>query len=154
MARKIEIKSDKPKPKRKRKAVTPAKEKPGVGDMVEKVTKATGIKKAVDIFSLITGADCGCEERKEKLNAMFRRKRLKARCITKDEYYQLNLILDGLKRTIKPAQQRQIAKMYSAIFGTRYEIWCDACPQIWRDKIDDLKGVAEVYRKEIEKAAQ
>lgn len=151
MARKIEITTEKPKRTRKRKAVTPAKEAPGVGDMVEKVTKATGIKNAVEIFSLITGADCGCEERKEKLNAMFRRKRLKARCITKDEYYQLNTLLESLKRTIKPDQQRKIAKMYSAIFGTRYELWCDACPQIWRDKIDDLKGVAEVYRKELEK---
>ena len=150
MARKIELKTDKPKKPRKRKATAKAKQKPGVGDMVEKVTKATGIKKVVEVFSLITGFDCGCEERKEKLNAFFRRKKLKARCITKDEYYQLTTVLGSIGRQIKPAQQREIARLYSTIFGTRYEVWCDVCPQVWKDKIDDLNGVAEVYRKELE----
>mgnify|MGYP003123993136 FL=1 len=37
----------------------------GLGDIVEKVTEATGIKKAV---KFIAGEDCGCNERKEKMN--------------------------------------------------------------------------------------
>lgn len=40
----------------------------GFGDTIEKFTKATGIKKAVDTISEITGKDCGCSERKESLN--------------------------------------------------------------------------------------
>ena len=36
----------------------------GLGDTIEKFTKATGIKKLADS---ITG-DCGCQKRKEKLN--------------------------------------------------------------------------------------
>jgi hypothetical protein len=43
----------------------------GLGDTIEKITKATGIKKAVDKFSKITGKDCGCEERKQVLNRLF-----------------------------------------------------------------------------------
>lgn len=40
----------------------------GLGDTIEKITTATGIKKVVDKISEATGKDCGCEERKAKLN--------------------------------------------------------------------------------------
>jgi hypothetical protein len=43
----------------------------GLGDTVEKFTKATGLKKMVEIASSITGKDCGCEERKGWLNQSF-----------------------------------------------------------------------------------
>ena len=43
----------------------------GLGDTVEKITKATGIKKVVDTVAKATGKDCGCGARKEKLNIMF-----------------------------------------------------------------------------------
>ena len=43
----------------------------GLGDTIEKITKATGIKKVVDKVSEITGKDCGCEERKQVLNRLF-----------------------------------------------------------------------------------
>lgn len=40
----------------------------GMGDVIEKITKATGIKKVVDTVSKATGKDCGCSKRKEALN--------------------------------------------------------------------------------------
>ncbi len=40
----------------------------GLGDTIEKITTATGIKKAVDTVSKVTGKECGCGRRKEKLN--------------------------------------------------------------------------------------
>ena len=41
----------------------------GLGDSIEKFTKATGIKKVVD---KVTGEkDCGCGKRKEALNKAF-----------------------------------------------------------------------------------
>lgn len=43
----------------------------GLGDTVEKITKATGIKSAVEFVARVTDSDCGCDERKEKLNKMF-----------------------------------------------------------------------------------
>jgi len=43
----------------------------GLGDAVEKVTKATGIKKVVDTVSKATGKDCGCGRRKDSLNLTF-----------------------------------------------------------------------------------
>jgi hypothetical protein len=43
----------------------------GLGDTIEKITTATGIKKIVNTVSKITGKDCGCNKRKEALNKAF-----------------------------------------------------------------------------------
>jgi len=41
----------------------------GLGDTVEKITSATGIKKATEVVTKAIGIkDCGCNKRKEKLN--------------------------------------------------------------------------------------
>ena len=41
----------------------------GLGDTIEKITKATGIKKVVET---VTGKkDCGCNKRKQNLNERF-----------------------------------------------------------------------------------
>ena len=43
----------------------------GLGDTIEKITKATGIKKVVDTVSKVTGKPCGCGKRKDTLNRVF-----------------------------------------------------------------------------------
>jgi len=43
----------------------------GLGDTIEKITKATGIKKVVDTVAKATGKDCGCKKRKDNINKMF-----------------------------------------------------------------------------------
>lgn len=40
----------------------------GLGDTIEKITIATGIKAVVDTISEATGKDCGCSKKKERLN--------------------------------------------------------------------------------------
>jgi len=47
----------------------------GLGDSIEKFTKATGIKRVVDGVSKVTGTDCGCGERRDTLNRIFPYKR-------------------------------------------------------------------------------
>ena len=47
------------------------KKSKGLRDTIEKITKATGIKKVVDKVSEVTGKDCGCADRKDKLNRLF-----------------------------------------------------------------------------------
>jgi len=42
----------------------------GLGDTIEKFTKATGIKTAVDTLTKSTGG-CGCNKRKDALNRAF-----------------------------------------------------------------------------------
>lgn len=39
-----------------------------LGDRIEQITKATGIKKAVDRLSKETNKPCGCAKRKAALN--------------------------------------------------------------------------------------
>ena len=43
----------------------------GLGDSIQKITKATGIKKVVDKISEVTKKDCGCAKRKDTLNRLF-----------------------------------------------------------------------------------
>ena len=43
----------------------------GLGDTIEKITTATGIKKVVNTVNEIIGSDCGCGKRKETLNKAF-----------------------------------------------------------------------------------
>tara|TARA_R110000803_G_scaffold188875_1_gene251344 strand:- start:395 stop:574 length:180 start_codon:yes stop_codon:yes gene_type:complete len=54
----------------KRTPVSEIKSK-GLGDSIEKFTKATGIKKVVDTVAKATGGDCGCNKRKDVLNKAF-----------------------------------------------------------------------------------
>ena len=43
----------------------------GLGDTIEKVTTATGIKKVTEAVSKATGSDCGCSKRRDALNRAF-----------------------------------------------------------------------------------
>ena len=43
----------------------------GLGDTIEKITKATGITKVVDTVSKITKKPCNCGKRKDTLNRLF-----------------------------------------------------------------------------------
>jgi hypothetical protein len=43
----------------------------GLGDTIEKFTTATGIKKAVNTVTKLTGGGCGCNKRKDTLNRVF-----------------------------------------------------------------------------------
>jgi hypothetical protein len=42
----------------------------GFGDTIEKFTTKTGIKAVVDKISEVTGVDCGCQARRDKLNEL------------------------------------------------------------------------------------
>lgn len=44
-----------------------AKKSKGLGDTVEKFTQRTGLKRLVERMA----EDCGCDERRDKLNKMF-----------------------------------------------------------------------------------
>ena len=49
-----------------------SKRSKGLGDSIEKVTRATGIKSLTDIAMRTAGyKDCGCNKRKEWLNTQF-----------------------------------------------------------------------------------
>ena len=49
----------------------------GLGDDIEKFTKFTGIKRAVDIVADKFNKDCGCDQRRDSLNRLFPYKKIK-----------------------------------------------------------------------------
>ena len=85
----------------------------GLGDTIAKVTKATGIEKLV---KFIAGEDCGCNERKEKLNKLF--PYVKPECLQEDEYQYLVWWFSETRNQIKPSEQRELIK-YTIGYLTR-----------------------------------
>ena len=87
----------------------------GVGDTVEKITKATGIKKAVEF---VAGEDCGCDKRKEKLNYLFPYN--KPNCFTEQEFdYLEGIFSDKIwqRRSPDGEQVRKIYSIYNRVFN-------------------------------------
>jgi hypothetical protein len=63
----------------------PLKRLDGLGDLVEVVTEATGIKAAAEAISKATRRDCGCGRRKEALNRLVPFKKENADGVQRDQ---------------------------------------------------------------------
>lgn len=110
----------------------------GLGDTVEKVFKATGIDKVV---KFIAGNDCGCDERKEKLNKLFPYN--KPNCLEENEYNYLTDFFSKKTDQITPLEQLELLKIYNRVFNTKHEpTTCSSC---WRDYLKQLKQIHEEY---------
>jgi hypothetical protein len=117
----------------------PRKKSEGLGDTIEKITTATGIKAVVDAFSEATGIDCGCDARKEKLNKLFRYK--KPECLTKEEYDFLAMVINN--SVIKAVEQAEINKIYNRIF--KDNVQATTCGSCLKSRIVELKAVYSAY---------
>lgn len=130
------------------KRTAPAKKKnksKGLGDDIEKLTKATGIKAAVEWFSEATGVDCGCLARKEKLNKLFPRKS-QISCLEAGEYETLKQFFSNFDgRAIKEQYQEPLARIHARVFSHKFAIPCPCAPKEWKSFINDLKGLYESY---------
>ena len=106
-----------------------AKSSEGLGDTVEKITKATGIKKVV---KFLAGEDCGCDERKEKLNEMFRKR--KPECLTESEIDLIKTAVDTKKNKFTPSEQEEYKNIYERIFKVKVECTpCSFAKVVWKD---------------------
>jgi hypothetical protein len=114
----------------------------GLGDTIEKITEATGIKKAVEIFAKATGIDCGCEERKTKLNNLIPYRR-KVNCLNESDYNQLTDFLKPNKGSLTPNEQWTIAVIYERVFEIKLQH--SNCASCWRDTLSDLRKVYNEY---------
>jgi predicted Zn-ribbon and HTH transcriptional regulator len=110
----------------------------GLGDTVAKITKATGIDKVV---KFIAGEDCGCDERKDKLNEIFRYN--KPECLTEDEFNYLADFFSQKTKTIRPSQQKRLLEIYNRVLRTNKQP--STCAECWVDTINELKKVYETY---------
>ena len=113
-----------------------AKKSKGLGDTLEKVFKATGIKKVVESIT----DDCGCDERKEKLNRIFP--------------YHKNLTMNDAQRSIwgrishdilkgvniNHSQREAMRHLYNDCFGMKYRkpTTCTSCLNKMRNDLEKL----------------
>jgi len=115
-----------------------SKKKPkGLGDVIEKVTKATGIKSAV---KTLIGENCGCDERRDKLNELF-------------PMYE-NISMDARQRTIWENLQAALAtgrlrgknsQLFRALYDELFEkrhTWC-GCGNETPRRIESVKKIYE-----------
>lgn len=111
----------------------------GLGDTIEKITEATGIKTAV---KFLAGEDCGCDERKEKLNQLFRYN--KPECLTEDEYNWLSDFYSQNKTVVTGLEKQQLIKIYNRVFKMNKRLTsCSAC---MRNIYNKLKEYFESYQ--------
>ncbi len=115
----------------------------GLGDTIEQITEATGIKKVVETFSKVTGVDCKCEERKAKLNNLIPYRR-KVNCLTESDYEALKPFVSPKKGSLTPNEQWQIQSIYFRVFEVKLDN--SNCPSCWRDIINDLRKVFNEYQ--------
>ena len=111
----------------------------GLGDTIEKITTATGIKKAV---KFLAGEDCGCDARKEKLNEIFRY--TKPECLTEDEYDYLDSVFKKGGSTIPAAQQLRMITIYNRVFHQKKQQ--TSCGRCFMSTYNDLKRLMNEYK--------
>ena len=111
----------------------------GLGDKIEQFTEKTGIKKVV---KTIFGDDCGCDERRNKLNAMFPNFK-NIRPFTKDEkeiYEQVMPEIDKINR-INKQQKFVLNRIYKAVFSVDGKF--NSCGSCTEKTLNNLRKVYE-----------
>ena len=110
----------------------------GLGDSVEKITEATGIKAAV---KFLAGEDCGCDDRKEKINKLFGYN--KPECFTEAEYNWLTDFFDKKISVIDRNTQMQLVDIYNRVFRKKERL--SRCSSCVRRLYQDLKRYYDSY---------
>lgn len=127
--------------KRRTKAEILAAKSEGLGDTVEKVLEVTGIAK---VAKWLMGEDCGCEERKQKLNQIFPYK--KPLCLEESEFSYLDEWFNRNTDRVTPIEQIELFKIHSRVFQVRNEL--TSCPSCVAERINDLKKVYNQYKED------
>jgi hypothetical protein len=112
----------------------------GLGDTIAKVTKATGIDKAV---KFIAGKDCGCEERKKKLNDKFSYR--KPNCLREEDYNYLSKFMSNKPSLIYKHHQLRLIDIYNYVFNTKKTV--TSCGSCIRGVISELEKFYNEYDK-------
>lgn len=112
----------------------------GAGDVIETITEKTGIKKLV---KFIAGEDCGCDERKQKLNQKVRFQI--AKCPTEQQYNFMKDLFSRKQITIlKSEEQRQVNTILNDVFNRR--LTHTSCGSCLRNRVNDLKQLYNSYK--------
>ncbi len=113
----------------------------GLGDTIESITKATGIKKLV---KWAFGEDCGCSERQEKLNQMFP---YKTECLVENEYEYLDKFFKRKdKNKVRDHEQTELLKIYNRVFNVNKQR--TSCGSCLRSTVKELDKLYKQYKSE------
>lgn len=111
----------------------------GAGDVIEKVTKATRIKQ---IVKWVAGEDCGCNERKEKLNDMFQWK--VAQCPTEDQFnWMKNYLENEISNKIPMHVQKKCNEILTHVYKRQFPNICSSCS--YGSRMDMIKALYKAY---------
>ena len=111
----------------------------GLGDVVEKITKVTGIKKVVESIT----DDCGCDERKEKFNKISLWKRKNVNCIEQDDYVWLKDLIKRKPSSFTFEIRQRVTDIYNHVFRTKVKN--SKCYPCIKGYLENLKKYLEVY---------
>ena len=114
------------------------KQSKGLGDTIAKITKATGIDKAV---KFLAGEDCGCDARQEAMNKTFRYKRPK--CFLENEYIYLTEWFNNPRSRVQPNEQKELLKIYNRVFSDKKVM--TSCGSCIRNITNDLNALYKTY---------
>ena len=95
----------------------------GVGTTIEKVLKATGISKLVEVFTP-EGEDCGCSERKRRLNnsPTFNASQKPKRCMDKAMFEAYDNFVQSREVDKWSAEESKLVfDTYEWVFALRYD---------------------------------
>ena len=124
--------------KRRTKAEILAAQSEGLGDTVEKVLEVTRVAK---LAKWLLGEDCGCDERKAKLNSLFPYR--KPKCLLKDEHEFLSEWFNEKRYTMKPTEQKRMLEIYNRVFTVNMQP--TSCGSCLRDVMNKLEILYNSY---------
>ena len=110
----------------------------GVGDTIDKITTATGIKKAV---KWVFGDSCGCEERRQWLNEKLPYKTHE--CLTEEEYMWCKGYFNTFRNVIARDEQHKLLEIYNRVFKKNKQT--SSCSSCVKDLYNQVKQLFDAY---------
>jgi len=118
----------------------------GLGDVVEDVLHSKPLEKVTNFVKGLIwkeGEDCGCDERKEKLNKAFPHL-IQPKCMTEEMYKAFSLIRG--KRQLRSDERVEVAVQHAHLFNHKYSLPCKCSPKRYIDWIADIEKVWQSYQ--------
>jgi hypothetical protein len=114
-------------------------ESKGLGDTLAKITKATGIDK---VAKFVLGEDCGCDERKEKLNKLF--PYAKPKCLTEEEFKTLDTYFEKNTDTLTSEEQLSFIAINNRVLEQK--LVPSSCASCLRDLVSKVRIIYNEYK--------
>jgi len=121
------------------------KQSEGLGDTVAKITKAIGLDKVADSAAKLLGMeDCGCEDRRKRLNKEFRY--YKPNCLEEEDFVFLVEFLTESRTRVTHVQQVKLLGIYNYAFDKN--IQPTSCGGCLKRVVNELKRLVKVHKHE------